>query len=206
MNTSVEESRQVPINNFECNFVKLDINHISFNDSEMENFYLDKSEINDSLLEQYYAAEMEAIHLNGSKQLPSEPFESNTFNRRQNICTSQSDQPQSRHLFAEDKSIMINCKTFCKDLMKPIASKIIKKLAKKPATNKSQAIQQNSQQNSTHAHSSSRTLPSNLRTRRVQFKLEPSVQPAHLNINSGDLTKAANNRFSNLGDIVYYNI
>jgi len=65
----------------------------------MENFYLDYL---DSLIEQYYAAEMETIHFNGSNQLPLESFESNTLNCRQNICKSQSDQPPSRYLIAEE--------------------------------------------------------------------------------------------------------
>ena len=90
--------------------------------------------------------------------------------------------------------------------MKPISNKIIKKLAKKSTTDKSQAIQQISQQNRMHVQSSTRTLPPNLKSREVQFTLEPSVQPSHLNINPGESTNAANNRFSNLGDILYYNI
>ena len=76
MNTSIEESRKVPINNLKCDLVEPDVNSISFNDLQMENFYLDYL---DSLIEQYYAAEMETIHFNGSNQLP---FESNTLNCR----------------------------------------------------------------------------------------------------------------------------
>ena len=79
MNTSIEESRKVPINNLKCDLVEPDVNSISFNDSQMENFYLDYL---DSLLKQYYAAEMETIHFNGSNQLPLESFESNTLNCR----------------------------------------------------------------------------------------------------------------------------
>jgi len=209
MNTSVEESRKIPINNFKYDIVNFDANDISVNDSEMENFYLDTSGINESLLEQYYAAEIETIHFNGSSQLPPEIFESNVLNSRKNICSAQSDQSQSKQVIADDKSIFVNCKTFCSDLLKPIKSKIIKKLVKKSTTDKSQKLQsfEYSQQNfQMHAQPSTQTIPLNSKSRRVQFKLVPSVQPAHLNINPEESTKPANNRFSNLGDIVYYDI
>ncbi len=204
MNTSVEESRKTSINNYKCDF---DTNEISFNDSEMENFYLDASDINESLLEQYYAAEMETVHFNGSNQLP---LDSNALNSRQNICTCQSNQLKSKHLIAaEEKSIIVNCKTFCKELMKPIASKIIKKLVRKSTTDKNKvapSVQHSSQKIHTNIQYSTQTLPLNLKSRRVHFKLVPSVQPAHLNIIPGESAKSANDRFSNLGDIVYYNI
>jgi hypothetical protein len=93
--------------------------------------------------------------------------------------------------------------------MKPIASKIIKKLVRKSTTDKNKvapSVQHNSQQIHANIQYSTQTLPLNLKSRRVHFKLVPSVQPAHLNIIPGESAKSANDRFSNLGDIVYYNI
>jgi hypothetical protein len=94
MNSPVEESRQIPIKNLKCYFLQVDTNDISLNGSQVENFYLDTSDIDESLLEQYYAAEAETIHFNGSNQLTFEPFESNPLSNRQNICESQSNQDQ----------------------------------------------------------------------------------------------------------------
>ena len=207
MNSSIEKSRQIPIHN---------TNDISLNDSQMENFYLDASDIDESLLEQYYAAEAETIHFNGSNQLTLEPFDSNILSNRQNVCVSQSNQAQSKQQLAtEDKSIIVNCKTFCKDLMKPIANKITKKLLKRPTSDKSSQVTQSIQsvhhqphlrQFNTHAPTSTHAASLKFKTHRVHFKFVPSVQPAHLNIIPSETTKSANNRFSNLGDIVYYNI
>lgn len=207
MNSSVEETRQRPVNELKSGFyLEIDTNDISLDESEFENYYLDTSGIDESLLEQFRAAEAETMNFNGSNLLSLESYEV----QRPNTETSQSKPQPKQSTAADEKSMIVNCKTFCKDLMKPITDKIIKKLLRKKSDNKDQS------KKLVHYQTQHLTLQTRVAVptptpqpkvnRRVHLKLVPSVQPAHLNMIPSESTKAASNRFSNFGDIVYYNI
>ena len=192
MNSSIEVARQNQIKNLQSDFLEIGPNCILMNESEINCHYLDSSDIDDSLLEHYYAAEAKTSHYKGSL----ESFQAQT----DRLSPSVSQSSRFEQLVNDEKSLVVNCKTFCKDLMKPIANKITKIIIKKRTNQKSNAkLLQSFSMQSQHPKIK-------LKSQNVQFKMVPSVQQAHLNINSAELIRSANDRFSNLADIIYYNI
>ena len=181
---------------------------ISISDSEIDNYYLETSDIDNSLLEQFRAASAYVdipTHVNNkSGYLQSfASYES----RIKNVSTTSSSSVEIKSnetSSTNNKSVMINCKSFCNYLLKPISNKI--KTFKNKSSNNNQIKTSTTQTASIPEEVNCNRNRNNNSEKRYKLKLVKNVQPDNHEIKKSENDKLANNRFTNCGDIVYYNI
>ena len=181
---------------------------ISISDSEIDNYYLETSDIDNSLLEQFRAASAYVdipTHVNNkSGYLQSfASYES----RIKNVSTTSSSSVEIKSnetSSTNNKSVMINCKSFCNYLLKPISNKI--KTFKNKSSNNNQIKTSTTQTASIPEEVNCHRNRNNNSEKRYKLKLVKNVQPDNHEMKKSENDKLANNRFTNCGDIVYYNI
>lgn len=198
---------------------------ISISDSEIDNYYLETSDIDNSLLEQFRAASAYVdipTHVNNKsdylqsfasyesriKNVSTTTTSSSSVEIKSNKTTSSSSSTSSPSSIettsTNNKSVMINCKSFCNYLLKPISNKI--KIFKKKSSNNNQIKTSTTQTASIPEEVNCNRNRNNNSEKRYKLKLVKNVQPDNHEMKKSENDKLANNRFTNCGDIVYYNI
>ena len=181
---------------------------ISISDSEIDNYYLETSDIDNSLLEQFRAASAYVdipTHVNNkSDYLQSFALYESRIKNVSTTSSSSVEIKSNETSSTNNKSVMINCKSFCNYLLKPISNKI--KTFKNKSSNNNQIKTSTTQTASIPEEVNCHRNRNNNSEKRYKLKLVKNVQPDNHEMKKSENDKLANNRFTNCGDIVYYNI